>query len=417
MQSGEPLYLSRRGVRELAWLALGLLLATGCGKEEESKSLICDRSSYIRQSGEFKPDEGKKVRPVSSAQPIAKGYFGKPYNQDWLRNIGTASMIDTVEYIETKGAAVYQSKAISEESARNFTSARLLPWELETRWRESDSVRRSEGCAFLGGLYLLKDPNVEALKKKAAIIIREDGNRWTLVHEFMHHNFKVQSVAGGFDDREVQGKRIEGMTKVHQYLSDKKLSEKQKAERAIPEFLKAVTAINQLILEYAFEEIAIEAMLQDAYDEGSLSYVPVGAYENASRYIEASKKMAAKIYEGMDETYSALRRMSSMNGLLDEYHSLAVYFEMKEERQAQLKAMFAERDAAKGLTSSNPNIITSSDATRAKKKKKRGGMMISSSADESAILAPCGHAMALDLEMAGILRALDAMNRDSKDGN
>ncbi len=412
MQSGEPLYLSRRGIRELATLALGLVLATGCGKEEQSKSLICDRSSYIRQSGEFKPDEGKKIRPVSSAQPIAKGYFGKPYNQDWLRNVGTASMNDTIEYIESKGADVYQSKAISEESARNFTHARLLPWELEKRWRESDSARRSEGCAFLGGLYLLKDPNVEALKKKAAIIIREDGNRWTLVHEFMHHNFKVQSVAGGFDDREVQGDRIEGMTKVHQYLSDRKLSEKLKAERAIPEFMKAVSAIHELILEYAFEEIAIEAMLQDAYDEGTLDYVPAGAYANASLYIEASKKAAGRIYEGMDETYTALRRMSSMNGLWDEYHSLADYLAMKEKRQSQLKAMFAARDAARGMSAKNPNVITSSDAARPKKKKKGAGMLVSASGGEEAALAPCGHAMALDLKMNDVIRALDAMNRN-----
>lgn len=400
MQPGEPQFNSRRGLRETALLALGLLLAAGCGKEEQSNSLVCDRASYIRQSGEFKPNEGQKMRPASSPDPIAKGYLGKPYNRDWLRNVGTLSMNDTVEYIESKGVNVYQSKAISEESARNFTHVRLLPWDLAARWREADSVRRSESCAFLGGLYLLKDPNVDGLKKKAAIVIREDANRWTLVHEFMHHNFKVQSTARGFNDREVQGARIEAMSKLHQILNDRTLNEKRRAERAIPEFLKAVAANHQLILEYALEEIAIEAMLQDAYDDGALAYVPAGAYTNASLYIEASKKMTAKIYEGMDETYSKLRLLSSTNGLLDEYHSLAQYLSMKEKRQSQLKAMFAERDAARGLVSTDP--------------RNRSGMILANFPEGGAGSAPCGHAVELDLEMSKIIRALDTMNREVK---
>ena len=136
------------------------------------------------------------------------GYFGKKYNQDWRTAVSRASILDTLDYVRSKGVDVYHMSPISDRSALPMGSTDSAPWDLDREWRRADQPAAGAPCGFLAGLYLGKGTReLPSVRSRSAILVREDAARWTLVHEFMHHNFKGQAAADGYDDNVVQQKR------------------------------------------------------------------------------------------------------------------------------------------------------------------------------------------------------------------
>jgi hypothetical protein len=97
----------RRGFAEIV-IGFGLVaLLSGCPKSDERPAeLVCNRDPYIAESEEYRPDEGEGLAETHSAHPVETGYFGKPYNHDWLAAVGHASILDTIDYIDSKNAVV-----------------------------------------------------------------------------------------------------------------------------------------------------------------------------------------------------------------------------------------------------------------------------------------------------------------------
>ncbi len=372
----------------------------GCGAEvETAESQACNRDSYIRQSNEFKASEGEPLRDVTSAKPIVRGYFGKLYNRDWLKTVGRSSIEDTIRYIESKGARVYHADSIAEQSARNFERLPRMSPEIERQWRQTDRMRRSETCAFTTGLYLPKNAEVPVLEQNAAIVVRKDSSRWTLVHEFMHHNFEVQSAAANYDDQTTQRARIKALGAFSRIMRDESLSDAEKIRQATPEFLDAVRAIDKLLVEYALEEITIESMLQDAFDAGELKYVPAGAYQNASWYINLSDEEIHEGYAEVDRVYDELRRLAKSTGNQAEYDALSEYTALKEARLDQLEKITKKRNVRPGVGSSAQSGAIERGA----------GWMDASSQAEG--FEPCGVASALRRDMGEVKRTLRTLRQ------
>lgn len=326
-------------------LIIGFALSlSGCGSED-NRSVEFDPVKYIQASCEFSPDEGDEYPVVRSSSPVVSGYFGKLYNKDWLLNVSHTSMRNTFEYIEKTGTKVYFSNIISAKSCKNFGFATPMPGDIAQEWNRADF--RGANGEFLSGLYLIKGTRGRAsLKAKAAVIIREDANRWTLVHEFMHHNFKSQALLKGYDDTLVQGSGLALAEQIEKIVNNPELKSREKVKKATPLFLEFLEIADQLVIQYSFEEIAVEATLQDKYDLGDLTYVPVASYENATWYIKHSRENAQSIYRALDSLYQTLRDMARYSGgVYKEFFLLDKHIELKEKRLAQLDAMLADREA------------------------------------------------------------------------
>lgn len=392
----------RGGVR----IAAGLVLLSGvssCKKAENSGQYVCgdaDRSAYISQSHEYRPDQGDSVRSVRSASPVVDGYFGKPYNQDWLSAIGHSSILDTVDYVESKGVRVYKAEPVSQKSSHVFTAASTMTWDIDREWRLADQPLAGTSCGFLAGLYLGRGKmnystkkEIPSLKNEAAIVVREDTGRWTLVHEFMHHNFRTQANAQGYSDNRLQLRYRSVNAEKSALESNKALSNREYARRMSALFLQYVDIVDELIVHYYFEEVAIEALLQDQYASGKLQYVSGGAFENANRYINQSKKVVLEVYRGMNATYDKLFRLTSTNGLFTEMKQIAHYTELRDQRLDQLSAVIDRHKAPAihGLFSMTGEILP---------------------ADESiGAVMPCAHAQEIEGQFSEIALMMQLLIR------
>lgn len=366
------------GLVSIIGFALSL---SGCGSHD-GQSLAFDPVEYTQSSCEYSADEGNDYATVRSSTPVVTGYFGKLYNKDWLTNVGHTSMRDTLSKIEKTNTKVYYSGSISRKSCKNFGFAAPMPSDIAREWQKAD-VRGAKG-EFMTGLYLIKGTRKhESLKEKAAIIVREDANRWTLVHEFMHHNFKSQAISKGYDDDLVQEKRKTLADQLNKIVSDSKLSNREKVKKATPLFLEFIDVADQLVIQYMFEEIAVEATLQDKYDSGDLTFVPAGSYGNATQYIAHSKESAEAMYVSLDGLYKTLHDLAIFSGgVYKESFELDKYLEMKEMRLTQLDEMLADR----GMKRNNVG--------------KFAQLQIDGPESESIMgFAPCGQAVRLDREL------------------
>ncbi len=377
---------------------LPLILAislSGCGTGG-NESVVHDPLEYIKASCEYSVDEGDVYATVRSSSPIVTGYFGKTYNKDWLANVGHSSMRDTVDTIQDTGATVYYSNLISEKSCKNFGFATPMPQDISAEWKRVDV--RGPKDEFVAGLYLIRGTRgMDALKAKGAIIIREDANRWTLVHEFMHHNFKTQALTKGYDDDLIQARRA-ALSDQLDGIINSGMSNQDKVKKATPLFLDFLDIADVLVIQYAFEEIAVEATLQDKYDSGDLTFVPAGSYGNATWYINHSKENAQRIYGSLDDLYRKLRELATFSGgRYKEFFQLDKHKEMKEKRLGQLDDMLAERQS-KAFRASKVVTLGSYNRTDM--------ATDAASAASNFLVSPCGHAARGDLEISAFAESV-----------
>lgn len=342
-------------------IATGLVLLAalpGCKKGENSGEYVCgdnDRAAYVAQSREYKAGDGGSIATAKSVSPITEGYFDKPYNQDWLAAVERSSILETINYIETKGVKVYKADSASKKSAHPLESASVMTWDIDREWRLADQPMAGSRCGFLAGLYLGRGKvdfatkrEIPSLKNQAAIIVREDASRWTLVHEFMHHNFRSQAAAQGYNDNRLQSRRKSLSNEINRLRSQKNISNREYAQRMTTLFLEQSSLVDEMIVHYQFEEVTIEATLQDRYESGRFTYVPAGAYTNATWYIGQAKRVAEEVYRGMDASYDELFRLTSTNGLFAEMKKLAKYTNSRDERLEQLGKVISRHQTPSG---------------------------------------------------------------------
>jgi hypothetical protein len=339
----------------IAFGASVVLSLVGCGEKGTSNpSIEADYTKYIAQSCAFGPDEGGKVEAVRSANSIAVGYFGKPYNQDWFRSVLRSSLRETVEYIETTGTRVYRAESISSKTCKNLSFPEAMPAQIANAWgtairNAAEENRAAKTVGFVTGLYLFKERFSEkgSPSEPGVIIVREDANRWTLLHEFLHHNFKVQAVSAGYRDEEHQEARRRLPHEMSAILQRSDLSEAEKVRILTPLFVSYVRIADRLFLEYYLEEIAVEALLQDAYDEGELRYVPALSYENASWYTEQSREKMKTAFAALESFYTMLRDGAERGNLDAEKRELEAFVRIKDRRLSQFEGLQTSRAAAR----------------------------------------------------------------------
>jgi hypothetical protein len=332
--------------QQRSWGLFALALSTGfvgCQKAQTSNTLVCDRDAYVAQSREYAPGDGEGIRKTKSAHPVVTGYFGKLYNQDWLAAVGYASIDQTLDYVRSTGVNIYHANPISTKSALPFDSLPPMPDDIDRTWHSADKPVSGSPCGFLAGLYLGKNTRgLPSLESEPAIIVREDASRWTLVHEFMHHNFKTQAALHGYDDEATRNLSSSLLGSISALKHNRRLSDREYTEQLASAFDQLIDVTDKLVVQYQFEEVAVEATLQDRVRIGRLSFVSAGAYDNATWYINHSRANVEALYDGMTKTYSELTQLAAQNGAADGLAKVSRYPDVRDLRLAQLDAMIAQ---------------------------------------------------------------------------
>jgi hypothetical protein len=212
--------------------------------------------------------------------------FGKKFNVNYLNAVLNASAESTVRFAELTGVKFYRTEQI-ESAACSFTSELpIAPSDLYNKFETmGDNVL---------GLYLpQKTKGIYSLDSHSGIIVRKDSDRWTLVHEFMHHAFDSKARVNKSSDR-VKEEISEISSQLSYYDSKLKLTTEEHAK------LLSLTSdlllnFKEIILRYSAEEVTIETLLGDKYDKNLFTHVDFNQRINGAYYISSSAKKAIEM--------------------------------------------------------------------------------------------------------------------------
>lgn len=230
---------------------------------------------------------------------ITQAYFDKEYNLNLLAAVYSSSVENTLDFVNQTGATVYKSELIPTNlcSLSLFATAKTMTSDVKKRWNSANDSLSDDSIIL--GLYLPKtdSPQYPSLNKGAAIVVRENTNRWTLVHEFMHHLFKVRAAETGYNDETAKAEYTKLADALDKIGNDKTLTDEQKYQKGARPFIQYANAADTVYRQYFLEEVTIEATLKDAATAGVLKYVPT---EEGNWYINKNANTALEIYQSLD---------------------------------------------------------------------------------------------------------------------
>jgi hypothetical protein len=205
------------------------------------------------------------------------GYFQKTLALGHLNSVMATSGRDTWRYITGLNIPIYKVQENPEARCRYFAALDPAPEDLKATW---DGFSTDGGTLL--GLYsnsLSKNTSTGEVKiTDKAILVREDSERWTLVHEFSHYLYsESRTQQNGLQfPREVRDDLKVLRRKIRKLKDD--LEEDPTQEKALSLLYnldKFFEKTHQLNVQGPLEEFAIESYLLEKHSEGVLKYINV----------------------------------------------------------------------------------------------------------------------------------------------
>ncbi len=272
----------------------------GCQVQSESKisksTITRDLSAYEKNSCTFTFDQGPLILSQGGRPQYTTVSFQKTFNQGPLLAIVGASAHQMVSYIKQFGVDIFALPQPS-KGCRNFSSLPEPPDQLGRFFQEID---RSIGGGALLGLFLSESRALEYGEHRPVIMIRNDADRWTLAHEFIHSLFAhYRTQFEKFDDQVFVDRWTqvysESQVQFKSIKSDNLLQDPARAESISEQWLiYAPMALTYLKL-FPLEEMTVEATLHSQYLQGRMDTVTDFNLLNSSSYIESNFRFAREI--------------------------------------------------------------------------------------------------------------------------
>jgi hypothetical protein len=292
---------------------------------------------YDTKSCQFSASEGERAyENLLNTESIVTTSFGKEFNENYFTAIAKASIENSILFIRQTDVELYRASAVPTKACTRSLFANLnpLPADIQGHW---NSLGGSDPTIIILGLYLGEaQEHLRSTETKAAIIVRENTNRWTLVHEFMHHLFQLRMTEKGIDVEKVKDEFVS----IASQWTDFNEYRTYTAE----EMRSKVKAWNQLIdkgvlvySSYTLEEMTIEKYMKEKFATGQLSYVPA----DSNYYIYASGKKAASIFSKMKSEATALQRKARKMMLEEEVGELQQRINLLSSREQEVANIMA----------------------------------------------------------------------------
>ncbi len=166
------------------------LQMTACGEThtEGAREVPVD-DNYDIASCAYSLNDGPNLLNLSYTPDIQKTYFEKSIDLGKLNKVLPASAEASISFMKTTELEIYKINS-DYGRCKMFSSLTLAPKDLQDHW---DKVQGDGETSIIVGLYLPKaKKDLTSVSDKAAFLIREDTSRWTLVHEYTHHLFRLE---------------------------------------------------------------------------------------------------------------------------------------------------------------------------------------------------------------------------------
>ncbi len=284
-------------------LSLGLFVVflstlSACGKSDGSSSsrppsaVGAANRDYELSACTYRLDEGYGInREWANRTNVQDSYFGKKFDFAPLQAVLYSSAQATLDYFQRLGVRYYKV-VVSDSRCNMFSGLSPAPADVRRYWDGFSG--KVETGQLLEGLYLhIRHPEAPSVtQNQAAIVIRQDASRWTILHEFMHHLFEVQAEYDSHMTLADLHARIKAITDRGDRLQEqfRRNPTRPGLMAVYAEILPMVPLLIQLELRSHLEEVANEWTLLNLYLDGHLKFVPFNYQYRASYGIQSAGK-------------------------------------------------------------------------------------------------------------------------------
>jgi|GEM_PF-4280492 len=235
------------------------------------------------------------------APSIQKAAFDKPFDFAKFKPLAKASLNESLRWIQAQGISLWKMPSIASLHCSQplFAALNLAPAPLAAEFSAGVPL----GAGIVLGLFV----------PPSSLLIRENTNRWTLVHEWMHQLFYQESPFDGDQGyREVQV-ALEKLTSSAANSS---------AGERIQNLLNFKKKYWAYILHFSLEEVAIEDFLKNQFASGQLGFVTL----DDDGYLRQSAHSVEQVLYQIDDQAVALldsktatdAELADLNALEDE---------------------------------------------------------------------------------------------------
>ena len=248
------------------------------------------------------------------------GYFDKNLVTDHMDALLASSGDNIASYITSQGVELYQMTEKSKSDCKYFAFLKTPTAEAQKNW-DNSADKNDEGETFLLGLFTTYYIPVDTDRfelRDPTIMVRQDTQKWTLLHEFAHYLFADGRVRGPMMDRQSLRQALQ--------LSSRDVRNRQQTFEQDPSEFNAAKFVNSLknffSLSYdldqrgPLEEFTVESMLVDRYTNSKLTLVN-GQFDLAN----AAGYMKANIEDPDPVTFGVLSRYSNLERLVKNYQN------------------------------------------------------------------------------------------------
>jgi hypothetical protein len=291
-----------------------LALSLGCQNSSDSRTLEDSNNFTQFASCEFEFTEGEPaVFNYSQGGNLVTAAFGKQYDERIYAGVARASGKGTVDYFKALGLDIYKHSDQDETNSNNqvkcpfFKSLPTLPSSF------SETIKifmpDPETNSMVLGLYYSPGTARDADNQAPIIVLRQATDRYTLLHEGMHHLFSAQRQEDtGVSDKELKA-LLEKSLRLHLALernhAQKSTGAKQASAEAIAANFKTLfESYLELMLRFTLEEIAIESKMAADFETGKLATVSRSSYVNGMYYVGLNKEDLATKLALIDTLYA-----------------------------------------------------------------------------------------------------------------
>jgi hypothetical protein len=263
------------------------------------------------------PDQGKNALfQNKNMTEFVMGFFNKPYDRHDLEAVLDASSVSTTDYVKSLGVELFRVPRTQLAGAcQTFFNLDEAAEELKTVWnRASGGV--SDGR--LAGLYWdnCGDSCQDFAIVRPTILVDEASDRWTLVHELMHHNFNQARKA----DRGIipYTPLVRGLQR-----SINKIEKLMREHQLRPELskLEAITTeaetVNRSLFELekrgSFEEVALEAQLILEWYQGRFTSGNIQSAQSSLWYMDTTRKQGLASFDDVTTVLNFVKAEAKKN--------------------------------------------------------------------------------------------------------
>jgi hypothetical protein len=300
--------LSKNLILCLSLLSI-LSSCSGGGSDNVAPALV---RTFDDRSGscDYKYNEGGSAPYMLPAPNVKTSLFGKQFDASLLEAVGASSGAETVRFAQMTGVTFFKVANINLKYGCPYTQS--LPTVhsiIEAEFRESEAkVQQANKDSTLEGFYLDYDMVSDALGQSnnvgPLIVVKDDSERYTIVHELMHHIYQLQNPKTGMQIQIDHSRSAREYSKAADaYNKDQSA---KNFETVVSRFETRTRDFITVLINYPMEEMANETELFNLFNSGKLRYVNKNSRRDADYYIYSSAEKALERLKAVQEELSEL---------------------------------------------------------------------------------------------------------------